>query len=507
MILITSAKYLNADFTLEFGQIVPAFLPLGNKRLYEYQVALFKESKAPIYLSLPKDFKLSSYDRAKLKSLNITPLFVPTSLNLGQSVVYCLNLMSDLEQDLTILHGDSFFKDLKLSENSLSVARVKENYDWAYLDEEFTLTESPKEQNLILSGAFHFQNPRLLIKNIVEQEYNFIKGVKAYSTNQPLKPLYNETWLDFGLITNYFHSKKIISTQRAFNKQDFANGTMRKSSSWHEKIEAESFWFENLPKELFIYTPKFQRGENEYFLEYLYNNNLAELFVFGNLPSFIWKRIFQSLKEFLDALHSFKGQNLRLDFDYQSKTLQRLKDFSKQSGISLDERFIINDKEVLSLNELLQKLSPLMKEPQSFCLIHGDFCFSNIMFDFRAGMIKTYDPRGLDFSGKITNYGDENYDFAKLFHSVLGLYDFIMAGFFRLEMSGKNIQFELENSEELAKIQATFLELFKPDKALYALTIHLFLSMLPLHNDDSKRQMALLANAYRLYDEFFKEGL
>jgi len=31
--------------------------------------------------------------------------------------------------------------------------------------------------------------------------------------------------------------------------------------------------------------------------------------------------------------------------------------------------------------------------------------------------------------------------------------------------------------------------------------IHLFLSMLPLHNDDRNRQYALLANAFRLYNE------
>lgn len=41
MILITSAKYSLPDFSLEFGEIPPSFLPLGNKRLYEYQAKLF----------------------------------------------------------------------------------------------------------------------------------------------------------------------------------------------------------------------------------------------------------------------------------------------------------------------------------------------------------------------------------------------------------------------------------------------------------------------------------
>ncbi|WP_252204469.1 hypothetical protein [Campylobacter vulpis] len=57
MLLITSAKYSSADFTLEFGKIVPSFLPLGNKRLYEHQAKLFQKEK--IVLSLPENFKKS----------------------------------------------------------------------------------------------------------------------------------------------------------------------------------------------------------------------------------------------------------------------------------------------------------------------------------------------------------------------------------------------------------------------------------------------------------------
>ncbi|EAK2454897.1 capsular biosynthesis protein, partial [Campylobacter jejuni] len=91
MILITSAKYSSSDFTLEFGKIPPSFLPLGNKRLYEYQIELFKNFNQKVFLSLPSDFKLSKFDEKKLKELNVEILFVPNNLSLGESVVYCLN--------------------------------------------------------------------------------------------------------------------------------------------------------------------------------------------------------------------------------------------------------------------------------------------------------------------------------------------------------------------------------------------------------------------------------
>lgn len=56
MILITSAKYSSSDFTLEFGKIPPTFLPLGNKRLYEYQIELFKNFNQKVFLSFTQRF-------------------------------------------------------------------------------------------------------------------------------------------------------------------------------------------------------------------------------------------------------------------------------------------------------------------------------------------------------------------------------------------------------------------------------------------------------------------
>ncbi|EAH5347659.1 capsular biosynthesis protein, partial [Campylobacter jejuni] len=55
-------------------------------------------------------------------------------------------------------------------------------------------------------------------------------------------------------------------------------------------------------------------------------------------------------------------------------------------------------------------------------------------------------------------------------------------------------------------IQKEFLDVFDIDDNIKALTLHLFLSMLPLHNDFKEKQMAFLANTFMLYDNFFKES-
>ncbi|HEB9356578.1 TPA: capsular biosynthesis protein [Campylobacter coli] len=504
MILITSAKYSSSDFTLEFGKIPPSFLPFGNKRLYEFQVDLFKNFNQKIFLSLPKDFGLSKFDENKLKELNVETLFVPNNLSLGESIVYCLNICYVFNEELYILHGDTFFKELNFKENSLQVAKVKENYDWAYLDDEFNTQSKTIEKDLILAGAYSFSYPQFLIKCIVENNYSFVDGMKSYSKVYGFNVVKNDTWLDFGLITSYFHSKKAVSTQRSFNNINILNGYIKKSSFWQEKIKAEINWFDNLPKELFIYTPKVVTYKDSYEIEYLCNNTLAELYVFGKLPSYVWKRIFKSLKEFLDKLHSFSSNDKDINFNCKEKTLKRLQEFSKQSGIDLHKTIVINSKSYPSILTLVEKLDFYISDVNEFMLIHGDFCFSNIMYDFRAGTIKTFDPRGFDFSGKITPYGDKNYDFAKLIHSVFGLYDFIIAGFFECKFDSDKIEFFIEEDNNILNIQKEFLNIFNMDDNTKALTLHLFLSMLPLHNDFKERQMAFLANAFILYDKFFK---
>ena len=133
---------------------------------------------------------------------------------------------------------------------------------------------------------------------------------------------------------------------------------------------------------------------------------------------------------------------------------------------------------------------------------HGDFCFSNILYDSRVGCIKCIDPRGMLPNGEMSVYGDKRYDLAKLYHSVIGLYDFIIAGQFTIESSSK-IDFPV-----LDEIDPNLSDYFRAsilDKTAYkeseilAITIQLFISMLPLHSDRPERQDAFIANAIRLY--------
>ncbi|MEI9851640.1 MAG: hypothetical protein WDN24_13240 [Sphingomonas sp.] len=57
MLLIMSGAYLNSEFTAEFGRLPPSFLPVGNKRLFRWQLDLLEHVSDRIVMSLSERFR------------------------------------------------------------------------------------------------------------------------------------------------------------------------------------------------------------------------------------------------------------------------------------------------------------------------------------------------------------------------------------------------------------------------------------------------------------------
>ena len=520
MTLITAAKYVNPELEAEFGKIPPAFLPLGGRRLYEYQVKLLKLLDDKIVLSVPESFEITPSDQKKMEDIGLETIHVPDRLSLGESVVYALNTLLPISDEIRIIHGDTFFGNLQdnLAKDSLLVSNVENSYDWTYLitNEKpvFDMKGLEKLEEIedsIVSGFFNFSNVYELIKCIVKADYSFIKGISLYSQTYKLCAIHNSTWLDFGLASSYYHSRKSITTERAFNSLVIDNGYVTKCSEQSNKLDAEINWFKNFPDDLSLYIPRFKMISDQsscYQTEYLYLSTLSELYVFGKLPEYVWKQIFLSAKIFLDKLHKNRMEVPGNNFNYKEKTLERLRIFSRESAIDLDREWTFNETILPSINKIVEELDIyLVGSEKRSTFIHGDICFSNTMYDFRSNQIKVFDPRGMDFSNKITVYGDPDYDYAKMMHSVIGLYDFIISGFYSCAINKYTIEFHIDIVDEIKKIQTNYVTVFGEQKLEihYAIMVHLFLSMLPLHNDNEEKQFALLANAFRLYKNL-KEG-
>ena len=520
MFLIMSAAYVGQELESEFGKIPPSFLPLGNRRLFQYQIALAPEG-VEVLLSIPKHFCISTIDESWLEQRNVTILRTPEKLDLGASLVAALNISGkSLDNPLHILYGDTLYRSLPEGDDIASVSAAKGSYSWAALTADHTswlkkIDSSQEDQQNIIDGYFKFSNPRRLINNIIQSEWDYISGLNLYHNDIGLTAVRSNGWLDFGHVNNYYNSKAEFTTQRAFNELKITSKWVEKSSIKNEKIAAEANWFAKIPCSLRGYTPQFlgkQKSDNSisYRLEYLHLTALNELFVFSRLPTHILNQILSSCIEFLCLCKKNKSEledsGNSLEELFHVKTDQRLNEYCAENNITLDDVWKFNGTKSVTLRKILDdslKNLPINDEPQS--VIHGDFCFSNILYDFRANKIKTIDPRGITNSGDITIYGDIRYDVSKLSHSILGLYDWIIAGYYSVEVSDYNIEFYIAEDGVHKDTQHAFINMVEnafqlSAKNLYAMQIQLFLSMLPLHSDDKSRQKALFANSFRLHE-------
>lgn len=511
MILISSGAYVGNDLINEFGKLPPSFLPLQNLRLFCHQIELFKNWDDLIVLSIPEDYQLDKKDSDFLNEKKVEIVRVPQNISLGSSIVYVLNYLGRYEEPLRLLYGDTLFMDIKNENDVFYVSDVHDNYNWDYLEEE--------NSNLIFSGYFSFSNQKKLINAITVKNYKFIEAVRFYRETNNFFHKIVDDWLDFGLTSTYFRSKSLLTTQRIFNDLKINKFSVLKSSHNKLKMNAESSWFQNLPHKIKYFVPQFynsfEDGDKIYYeIEYLNLNSLSDLFVFGKHPIYVWKEIFSSCQDFLNNCFLEKKISRNSDSNYTilNKTISRLNEYSKKSGFDLNQKLKYNGLDLPSIAEIIDNIDAdfSFQNENYETVVHGDFCFSNILYDFRKRAIKVIDPRGLDLEENITIYGDIRYDLAKLSHSVIGLYDYIISGYYYLEVDDDyDFNFSIVVSEDVKLIQSEFLKLNFFDKTIvdhniYSSLVHLFLSMLPLHSDNPKRQKAFIANALRIYVEYIK---
>jgi hypothetical protein len=139
-------------------------------------------------------------------------------------------------------------------------------------------------------------------------------------------------------------------------------------------------------------------------------------------------------------------------------------------------------------------------------IIHGDLCFTNILYDPVSRLFKFIDPRGS--FGESGIYGDGRYDIAKLLHSLDGGYDFFIHDMFRLERDGDKLQLQQFFPATRAAVLGAFKKIFSTHydfDEVRTLEGLLFLSMCPLHKDHPARQFAMFATGLRILNEILND--
>lgn len=404
---------------------------------------------------------------------------------LSQSVLSGIMAREEREDEsVLILLGDLLVTDgeVDFTTNSVSTFEVEDWSRWCMVDPQTgTFYDKPQEKpptNQAISGVYYIQSVQELSDLLSSQlsSGEKIRGEFQISTSlarlkDPVR-CFNLDILDFGTLDDFLRNRGLRNS-RSFNSVRIHDDFVVKQSQKRNKIIAEANWYRSVPDEIAIRTPRILQTDLHdwcgscYTMERVLHPSLRELFLFLDRSTELWTQILSDCFEVHTRMGNYETTQSSSSF-LIDKTTQRV----KQSGINS-----------LEVDRFLDRFIPMVhKFENRSTLIHGDFCFSNLMWDSGAKRIVMLDPRG-------ELYGSPYYDVAKLRHSILYGYDFIDAELYSISDSGVKL-FD-DGTEHLRSL---YLEMerkhFSEEEVEYldCLTASLFLTMIPLHYHNPTNQ-------------------
>ena len=515
MIIFLSGNLVSQSIRNEFGDIPIHAIPLANKALIQHQVTAARLSfpNEDIWLLTSKKYNFLETDLEWLIKNKVSIHGLECNSEPGIQLAEFLSYQKIEESERLLFNDGSTLLEYKDLAGS----------DWKVLYETDCEPDLPVisyglGKDLVWSGVACVKNARLFAKILYEENCDILRALTLYEFKEDIIDRTLSSVLSVSNISSYLAARTKITSERAFNDIKIYKSRLSKTSRNQTKIEAESAWFASLPNDFKHHCPQYLGLTNDlkgisYEIEYLPSTPLNEIYVHGNQTVVYWDKVFLKLQDiFSDSRKSIENTDVKVDSNskkslFIEKTKLRLKEFSSQVNLPLDREIIFNGMKLPSINSIVIELEDHLDAMHDvYGIIHGDLCFSNILLDSRLKTLKLIDPRGIDSEGNLMLFGSQLYDYSKLVHSVLGLYDFIMSGHYSLSSNFPNIDFEIFTHNDIQDIQSRFCEYemvpFVQTRDAEKLSILLFFSMLPLHADNVERQFALLANGLRIYSKF-----
>ncbi len=520
---------------LEVGKVPPVLISVHGRPLIELLVEErdlhFPDTPIHLVVNQGKEQIWEFLSRTPLKGVHT--LEVPDLPDLGETIQYALTELSlDSSTQLTINFGDTVvnFKSAPTTD-SIFYETCRESYLWtSFKQKRGRITEivdrfgsESLAPNDVFTGVFTVSNPRELLKELkrskadpVQKISKFYVALSNYLSQKSYRLVKAPRWLDFGHVENYHRARKHSSLARSFNSLVFDENrpTVTKTSSRSEKLRDEINWYLNLPRDFKCYAPQvisFDLNKPSVELEYYGYPTVAELFVTAGHGLEIWWPVIKSIESILGQMRRYSSpitsakRRAILSEMYIEKTISRINDLDSHPvlGPLTNEPILVNGKKLPALKDFCSILPRLCKqggvlESGNFTLIHGDFCFSNILFDTRMRLAKVIDPRGSFGTPGI--FGDPRYDIAKILHSSDGNYDLVKSNQFFAIADGHSINYSIYTKPIHTTASKFFREIlgnsFKEDLGPSTLIeALLFASLISLHNESLHHQIAFLGIA------------
>jgi len=533
------------EMQAEFGPTPTAFLPLGKSIALVELLTRIENHFDHIYVGL-KQIPPSVEILITKQFPNVHLIAISNSHSIGETLLKLIK-MSDLDQHskIYVQLGDSLQQFTPPQRTTFYYSLSSHPYKWISFDllnnkviDKIVppTNEHSEAHKRIFSGQFFFTDHQSFIHSLKKHTSSekseidpFFKACKDISENSDIDFLAKDIseWSDFGYLASYHSSKKQITMNaREFNSLEFdrKKNTITKRSKNTTKFLGEIRWFKNIPAELAYLHPRIYSVNDliespSIEMEYLPATPLDQLYLYTSTDLFTWKKITSHVLSAIKEMHHFSSSaydvnELCRDM-YINKTLERINEYIYREQFSTfrQDSIQINGNNLSGLDTVVNTLENyvnrhLITTANAAQIIHGDLCFSNILYDLRSDQIKLIDPRGS--FGAQGVYGDARYDLAKLRHSAISQYDFLVNGLFHLSLSDLNVELQIHRTkrqEQISKYFEDLLQGLSVERYAEIILIEslLFLSMVPLHNDRPQSQNAYIATGLMLFNQFLKE--
>jgi GTP:adenosylcobinamide-phosphate guanylyltransferase/thiamine kinase-like enzyme len=250
---------------------------------------------------------------------------------------------------------------------------------------------------------------------------------------------------EFGVLGEY---EKLARTKtRPFNKITVDGGALTKEpmdERGRGLARLERKWYETAAAKGVTNIPRIYSAE-PLVMERIDGKNIHE---YDGLPLDAKRAILRKLTDALKNLHALE----RVSVDtfsvreaYYGKTMDRLAKIRDLVPFADRGTITVNGRECRNVYRHKRDLERLLDglRPGTFAFIHGDCTFSNLMLKNDAEPV-FIDPRG--YFGYTEMYGDPNYDWAKLYYSVVGNYDRFNLKDFRLEIGENEVELNISSN-------------------------------------------------------------
>jgi hypothetical protein len=205
-----------------------------------------------------------------------------------------------------------------------------------------------------------------------------------------------------------------------------------------------------------------------------------------------------------------KDQSAKLAEDlFVTKIERRLKEFLATTEGRRINKLASSAAPELDLDLLLNRYLILYRRFEKafsfdYCVVgHGDPCLSNVLYDQQRYLLKLIDPKGAMTQEELWTH--PMYDLCKISHSILGDYDFINNGLYKIGFAENNdlvLDFSHTNHSRLKPIFVNYVKSIGYDVRVMRLgEVSLFLSMLPLHIDYPNKVLSFMLIVRQILEE------